>query len=75
MKGLCRGIVWRATSRGGTDPRKGRVGSIQAEKLMLYLYKLAKKWSLFYIQEACRKGHWMGVGESIHRPAVIVPLL
>ncbi len=35
--------------RGGTDPRKVRVGLDRAGKLKLYLYKCAKNGGLFYI--------------------------
>ncbi len=45
-------LYWGTEAEGeGTraHPRKVRLGNLQAEKLKLYLYKLAKRKGLFYI--------------------------
>ena len=43
-------------TRGGTHPRKVRVGSAAVVKMKLYLYKCAKKGGLFYIFAAKKWG-------------------
>ena len=53
-------------TRGGTNPRKVRIGDLRVKKLKPYLYKFVKKWGLFYTRALpLSRGSSQWVGDTV----------